>query len=57
MDYSSIVMYKLMIPRRDKMELWNYLKKKKVSSAGLFPGYAGVIRSFEEDNSFRRVVR
>lgn len=50
--YSSAVMYKLMIPRRDKKELWNYLKKKKVSSASLFPGYAGVVRSFNEDKSF-----
>lgn len=52
MDYSSIGMYKLMIPRRDKMELWNYLKKNKISSASLFPGYAGVVRSLDEDNTF-----
>lgn len=45
---SQTYMWKLLIPRSDRKELWDYINIKGVNAASLFPGYAGVVRSIKE---------
>ena len=46
-------MWKLRVPRADKKELWDYINKKGVNAASLFPGYAGVVRSINEAQNLK----
>lgn len=48
----DVIMWKLLIPRKDRKVLYEYIRNKGVSAASLFPGYEGAVRSIKEDNSF-----
>ena len=48
----DVIMWKLLIPRKDRKVLYEYIRNKGVSAASLFPGYEGAVRSRKEDNSF-----
>ena len=48
----DVVMWKLLIPRKDRKELYEYIRKRNVNAASLFPGYEGVARCIKEDKSF-----
>lgn len=41
-------LWKLMIPREGRRTLYDYIVKKNVSAASLFPGYGGVVLSMKE---------
>lgn len=49
LDSKDVIMWKLLIPRKDRKKLYEYIRKRNVSAASLFPGYAGVVRAMEED--------
>lgn len=51
-NLKDVVMWKLLIPRRDRKVLYEYIRNKGISAASLFPGYEGVVRSIKEDRSF-----
>ena len=41
-------MWKLLIPREGKKELYGYISRRGVTAASLFPGYAGIVQSIKE---------
>lgn len=45
----EVVMWKLLIPRKDRKELYEYIRKRNVNAASLFPGYEGAVRCIKED--------
>lgn len=45
-------MWKLMIPREDRKELYEYINRKGVNAASLFPGYGGVVKCIQETRAF-----
>lgn len=49
---NDAVMWKLLIPSKDRKVLYEYIRSKNVNAASLFPGYEGVVRSLKEDRSF-----
>lgn len=49
---NDVIMWKLLIPRKDRKILYEYIRNKGVSAASLFPGYEGAVRSLKEDRSF-----
>lgn len=51
-DRREIVMWKLLIPKKDRKELYEYIRKKNVNAASLFPGYEGAAQCIKEDRSF-----
>ena len=48
----DVVMWRLLIPRKDRKELYKYIRIKNVNAASLFPGYEGVVRCIKEDRIF-----
>lgn len=48
----DVVMWKLLIPSKDRKVLYEYIRSKNVNAASLFPGYEGVVKSLKEDRSF-----
>jgi len=48
----DVVMWRLLIPRKDRRLLYEYIRKINVNAASLFPGYGGVVRALKEDRSF-----
>lgn len=48
----NVVMWQLLIPRKDRKVLYEYIRKRNVSAASLFPGYEGAVRCIKEDRSF-----
>lgn len=48
----EVVMWKLLIPRKDRKELYEYIRKRNVNAASLFPGYEGAVRCINEDRKF-----
>jgi hypothetical protein len=46
---SEVYMWRYLIPRKDRAVLYEYLKRRNVTAATLFPGYDGVVRSLKED--------
>lgn len=48
----EVVMWKLLIPRKDRKELYEYIRKRNVNAASLFPGYEGAVRCINEDKKF-----
>lgn len=52
LDRKDVVMWKMLIPSKDRKVLYEYIRRKNVSAASLFPGYEGVVRSLKEDSSF-----
>lgn len=48
----DVVMWQMMVPRKDRKELYEYIRKKNVNAASLFPGYEGAVRCIKEDKSF-----
>ena len=51
-DINETVMWKLLIPRKDRKELYEYIRKRNVNAASLFPGYEGAVQCIKEDRSF-----
>ena len=51
-DCDDVVMWKMLIPIKDRKVLYEYIRSKNVYAASLFPGYEGVVRSLNEDRSF-----
>lgn len=49
-------MWKLLIPRVSREELYKYINRKGVNAASLFPGYGGVVKHIQESNSFLKGV-
>lgn len=49
---NETVMWKLLIPRKDRKELYEYIRKRNVNAASLFPGYEGAAQCIKEDRSF-----
>lgn len=45
-------MWKLMIPREGRKELYEYINRKGVNAASLFPGYGGVVKCILETRAF-----
>ena len=45
-------MWKLMIPREGRKELYEYINRKGVNAASLFPGYGGVVKCILETRTF-----
>lgn len=45
-------LWKLMIPREGRKELYDYINLKGINAASLFPGYGGVVKSIKEADSF-----
>lgn len=52
LDRKDVVMWKMLIPSKDRKVLYEYIRSKNVNAASLFPGYEGVVRSLKEDRSF-----
>jgi hypothetical protein len=50
---NDVVMWKLLIPRKDRKVLYEYIRRRNVSAASLFPGYGGVVRALKEDKEIR----
>lgn len=48
----GVVMWKLLVPRKDRKVLYKYIRRKNVNAASLFPGYEGAVRCIQEDRSF-----
>lgn len=48
----DVVMWKMLIPSKDRKVLYEYIRSKNVNAASLFPGYEGVAMSLKEDSSF-----
>lgn len=48
----GVVMWKLLVPREDRKDLYKYIRRKNVNAASLFPGYEGAVRCIKEDRSF-----
>lgn len=48
----GVVMWKLLVPRKDRKDLYKYIRRKNVNAASLFPGYEGAVRCIKEDRSF-----
>ena len=48
----DVVMWQMLVPRKDRKELYEYIRKRNVNAASLFPGYEGVVRCIKEDRSF-----
>lgn len=46
------IMWKLLIPRKDRRVLYEYINDKNVNAASLFPGYEGAVRCINENNHF-----
>ena len=49
---NEVVMWKLLIPRKDRKMLYEYIRKRNVNAASLFPGYEGAVQCIKEDRSF-----
>ena len=49
---NETVMWKMLIPRKDRKELYEFIRKRNVNAASLFPGYEGVVRCIKENKSF-----
>ena len=49
---NEVVMWKLLIPRSDRKELYEFIRKRNVNAASLFPGYEGAVQCIKEDRSF-----
>lgn len=49
---SQTYMWKLLIPKEGRQELYEYINKKGVNAASLFPGYGGVVKCINENRSF-----
>ena len=45
-------MWKLKIPREGRKELYDYINRKGINAASLFPGYGGVVKCIKEANGF-----
>ena len=45
-------MWKLKIPREGRKELYDYINRRGINAASLFPGYGGVVKSIIEANGF-----
>lgn len=41
-------LWKLLIPRDGKKELYDYIRRRGVTAASLFPGYAGIVKGIKE---------
>lgn len=54
-QYDQTAMWKLMIPREFKCELYDYINRKHVNADSLFPGYGGVVQCLKEKNEFDRM--
>lgn len=48
----DVVMWQMLVPRKDRKELYEYIRKRNVNAASLFPGYEGAVRCIKEDRSF-----
>lgn len=46
---SEVYMWRFLIPRKDRAVIYEYIKRRNVTAATLFPGYDGVVRSIKED--------
>ncbi len=51
-DRKDVIMWKLLIPKKDRKVLYEYIRNRGVSAASLFPGYEGAVRCIKEDRSF-----
>lgn len=47
-----LYMCKLKIPREGREELYDYINRRGINAASLFPGYGGVLKSIKEANGF-----
>lgn len=47
-----VMMWKLLVPRRDRIVLYKYIINHNVNAASLFPGYEGIVRCMRENKSF-----
>lgn len=54
-QYDKTAMWKLMIPREGKCELYDYINLKHDNAASMFPGYGGVVQCLKEKNEFDRM--
>lgn len=48
--HKDVVMWKLLIHRKDRKILYDYIKTKNVTAASLFPGYGGAVRCIKEES-------
>ena len=51
---SEVYMWRYLIPRKDRVVLYEYIKRRNVTAATLFPGYDGVVRSLKEDSNIKK---
>lgn len=50
---SEVYMRRYLIPRKDRSVLYEYIEKRNITAATLFPGYDGVVRSLKEGGNLR----
>lgn len=43
------IMWKFLIPRKDRKVLYEYINNKNINAASLFPGYEGAVRCINEN--------
>ena len=52
-DNSEVYMWRYLIPRKDRAVLYEFIKRRNITAATLFPGYDGVVRSLKEDSEIK----